>query len=156
MCSLKSGVSILSAFWLLNVDSICAADLTTVITALPTSRCVTFADSAYCGPVDPVKLEGFRMTILKDGSVQGRAKYYWVIAGEVREVLYSRSGFWDTFMDERGGGMIVVERTAEWVKSLPKLSRLHGQPNPQARYMEITRLHLSTKSYFGHADVYDP
>ena len=64
-----------------------ASALTTVITAVPTTRCYTSADSASCAPVPRSQAQGLRMTLMKDddsGSMY--PDYFWVIDGRPREV----------------------------------------------------------------------
>ena len=126
------------------------ADLETVITGLPTIRCATSIDGSSCEPT-----EGRRTTILKETSEEG-TKYYWVIDGHSRPVIYSVSGLYEIFTDPGGSGMVVVMVTAEHVKAWKDLSAFQGKPGPPVRYMEVTRLALTTISLFGGAERYSP
>ena len=95
-----------------------ASALTTVITAVPTTRCYTSADSASCAPVPRSQAQGLRMTLMKDddsGSMY--PDYFWVIDGRPREVERgSIYGTVVTFTDPSGGGMVVVHKIGGQVK----------------------------------------
>jgi hypothetical protein len=48
--------------------------------------------------------------------------------------------------------MVVIHRVAE----MNTFAISDPGPHPNFRYMEITRIGLSTITYYGEADIYDP
>ena len=130
-----------------------SGELKTVITAIPKTRCFVSADSSHCGPIPKERQEGLRMTLMKDQTAE-TGKYYWMISGQPREVEYEWSNFFDIY--HSGGGLVVVEKTGEMTKTMGKYTASKPKTHPNFRYMEITRLHLTTYTYFGDATFYDP
>ena len=136
------------------------ADLTTVITAIPTTRCVTSADTAYCETIDPRRAEDLRMTLMKDPGPYGGsigATYYWIVGGESREVVRGgRVGMFATFVDLQGGGMVAIHKLRKYKEITGKSWAPDEEPLPNFRYMEITRSGLGTLTYFGDAHSFEP
>lgn len=116
---------------------------TVVLNGLPTVRVTSSSDSTVRETLPESKQHEFRILITKNGE-----DYIWVTRDN-RQLIHTKSGVHDLFIDPRGGGYIKV-LDQEFLPESMQDSRA------QILYMEHLSLMLTTITYWGVAESFNP
>ena len=114
-----------------------------VFNSMPATRTDSFAEKTIRQTLSDGKRNEARLLITKIGD-----QYFWATRENV-PLVYTVSGAFHIFTDSRGGGYVKIFDT----EFLPKSVR---EPGPRYQYMEHATLWLSSITYWGTSDKFEP
>jgi len=114
-----------------------------VLSAVPTAKVESSSDRTERFSLAPAQAQEFAVVIVKRNG-----RYFWA-SRENRELLHSRSGVFDLFIEPGGSGYIKVLDQ----RALPDFLRV---PGPAIQYLEQMTLGLATLTYWGEATDFSP